>query len=258
MSSFLSHRRKAFRGGATDPVADPLHYWDLNSLSTSGGLEDKGSGSNDMTLQQTGVAVTTSGAPDGTNCLNLTSGDVMDTSSNFAWDGSSLTTFSISYWVRVASFASSSSTFLSWRGGAGQNRLFTCFARNSDKANAVQIWDDTQTGGSTTESSNDPNTDLTVATWHHILATGNLDGDLKTYLDGSLVTSATVDASSLGDLEDTATLPFAIGSASQNKTSTVTQHQGRVWAFGIWDVELDADDATHLYNSGNGRLYADL
>lgn len=245
-------------GVAADPVANPLHYWDLNSLSTSGGLEDKGGGSNDMTLQQTGVAVSSSGAPDGTDCLNLTTGDVMDTSSNFAWDGSSLTTFSISYWVRIAAFSSSSNFFISWRGGAGQNRLFQCFARNSNEANATSVWDDTQTGAPTVESSNDPDTDLTVATWHHILITGNLDGDLKTYLDGSLVTSATVDASSLGNLEDTSTLPFAIGSASQNKTDTNTQHRGRVWAFGIWDVELDADDATHLYNSGNGRLYADL
>lgn len=239
-------------------ITPPLHWWDLDDLSTSAGLKDQGAGSNDMTLQQSGVAVSTSGAPDGTDCLNLTSGDVLDTSSDFAWDGASLTLFSISYWVRITSFASTFNSLLSWRGGAATNRLFSGLCRNSTESHVFSVWDDTQTGAPTIDSSNDPDTDLATTTWYHIAVTGNLDGDVKTYIDGSLISSATVDASALGNLEDTATLPFAIGSAAQNKTAAATQHRGRVWAFGVWDVELGADEVTHLYNSGSGRLYADL
>ena len=82
------------------------------------------------------------------------------------------------------------------------------------------------------------------------------NGDLKTYINGALVSGATTSAGA-NDLEDTQAIPFAIGVESFNKADTTTQIRGNIWACGLWDVELTADEISDLYNGSTGGVYAD-
>ena len=55
------------------PIPTPLHWWDLDDLGTGtgAGLDDQGSGTNDMTLTNNGSTVESGVAPDGGDALLL-------------------------------------------------------------------------------------------------------------------------------------------------------------------------------------------
>lgn len=99
--------------------------------------------------------------------------------------------------------------------------------------------------------------DLATAQWYHYVSVWNsTTGVMDLYVDNALY--ATTTNGSIGDLDTTAH-EFVIGSGIGTSLGLAAASlDGRMFAVGIYNYPLTADDRTHLYNSGDGRLYADL
>ena len=243
-----------FSAGGGSGIPTPIHWWDLDSTAASA-LNDQGSQpTNDMTLTASVAVLIDSGvAPDGGDAVIIgDSGQYFDTASDYAWDGDA-TKFSASVWFYQDSESTGDSRIMAWRKSTG-DRIYLMTRRNSDDYIKTPIWDDTD---SLVNNTNDAGLATATTNWWHVVTTWAKNGDLKTYINGSLVSGATTSAGS-NDLEDTQTVPFAIGAESFNKTDANSRLLGNVWASGLWDVELTADEVSTLYNGGSGNKYADL
>ena len=91
------------------------------------------------------------------------------------------------------------------------------------------------------------NDSITVGEWVHIVATYNFATDTgKIYLNG-----AEVSTSSAGSTPDTSigsnSIPTTIG---RDGGSSADYFKGLINDVGIWDIALDSDSVTALYNSG--------
>ena len=241
-------------GGGAPPVAlpEPLHFWDLNDVSGTP-ISDQGNGTNDMSLTAGGFpAQELAVAPDGGAAVLLGFGNYFDTASDYTWDGDA-TAMSTQMWVYIDSVSTSNTVLMSWRDVSG-DRIFMNLRRVSDTYIKTPVWDDTD---SLTNNTDDAGLATATGEWWHIVTTWAKNGDLKTYINGSIVSGATTSAGS-NDLEDTNLMSFAIGVTSYNTTDTATMYTGNAWAFGIWDEELTADQVSALYNGGSGGKYADF
>lgn len=254
MSSFLSHRRRAFAAAGGGDLPTPLHWWDLDDLGTGtgAGLDDQGSGTNDMTLTSFGSVVAESGvAPDGGDALLFDGiNDYVYTTSDFTWDGDP-TAMSISIWAQIDSSIDDARMF-SWRDTNG-DRLVDLLRLNSNGYVKAAVWDDTDSAKVTTDDAG-----LALATgadFYHVVLTWLKGGTMEMYVDGSIVAGASTSTVGVSDLEDTNTMQFTIGAFSSNRV--ILEHAGNLWSCGVWDAELTSDEVSTLYNSGTGGKYAD-
>ena len=144
-----------------------------------------------------------------------------------------------------------------WRDSAGTgDRILhlDVFNNTPDVARWI-VFDDAATEALILEEGT---TTITTATWWHLAATFDGVDTIEVFVNGA--SEGTVTNASFANIENTATVPFAIGAASWNKTGSSWLHlNGSVWACGIWDEVLtDAQINDDLYNSGVGNKYADL
>ena len=234
--------------------ADPIHWWDMNNLTT--GIDDQGTNSAtgpfSSRLAQGGTPdVTTGGfAPNSGECINFQPVEYLHNSSgaNIAWDGTG-NDYSLSIWVNADTITGFHFP-INWRDTGGSGNLFFIFyANNGSPDDWRYIFYDSAGDNFTINGGT-----ATSATWYHIVATWDdsaTTGSLYVN-NGSPITTTNASVQTL----ETASMPFSIGSLSTNKS--LNGFDGKIWAIGMWDSVLDADDVAHLYNSGSGRLYADL
>ena len=254
-------------GGAADPVADPLHYWDFTDLTATagGGIYDQGSG-NWGALTSTFYPVRLGGgnAPDGvSSCLDFTSGttdsDHLTMSTSKAWDGGT-NDLSISMWVYHDNFSATNyHGLLTWRDNPGAGNRLT-WLRADTSASAFGrpeffIYD--VNDNNDVAEDNTAGGDLAAGQWYHYCAVWNSTTEvMDLYIDNALY--ATTTTSGIGNLDTTAH-EFVIGSGIGSSLGFGgASLDGRMFAVGIYNYPLTTSDISHLYNSGNGRLYADL
>lgn len=246
----------------TDSVPAPLHWWDLDDNTTTGGTggrSDQGGGSNDMTLTSAGSPLVTADAPDGGNSLEFeAASEHLYTSSDFEWDGSG-EAFSSSIWFKVETKSSSNNFLVSWRDAATNatdDRLFNIYVPNSTEVVDSFTFDNDETTPVLLPATG--TTDVVPASpeWFHAVLTFDGVDTSRLYVNGTLEDTQT-DAA-FTNLESTNTMPFAIGTLSWARGTASQGHLGKVWACGIFDEQLDSDQIAHLYNSGTGRKFADL
>jgi len=274
MSSFLSHRRKAFRGGA-DPVSNPLHHWDLTTLATGTGCLDQGSGAWGELTQPTNTPdENPSGAPDGTStCLNFvtrspSASDYLS-SGDKVWDGGT-DGFSCSVWVKLDAISTTANYILSWRGTTYtvdpyifDMRIDNDGADYTAQGLIVEALggDDSYRQAADTSPSSSPN--VGTATWYHMVFTfDTTDNEAKLYIGttGTAPTLQGTNTASVGTisaLETTTAAPFNIGSFV-GTGSQGTSHNGDMYCMSIYDYALSTDDISFLWNSGDGRKYSEL
>ena len=232
-------------GAAAAGISEPLHWWDLDD----DGWADDGNGT-PMPLVETGTPnISSGGGPNGQDVLNLTGGgsQYLSSNGNKVWDGETQN-FSVSCWAKAAVIASTGNWIVSWREG-GIDRLTQIIFSNSSGKFGSLIGDEDD-NFDTVASITSHNT----TNWFHIVS--SWDGtDLKIYVNGGAAESTETPVP-MGVLP-TAAIPFKIGDASWSPFET-TSHDGRIGMVGIWDSALTQAEVDHLYNSGNGRQYADL
>jgi len=237
-----------FSAAGGDPVSNPLHWWDLDSLT--GGLDDQGSGAW-ASLANVGCVVNSGGGQNSQDCVEWDDvGDYLHMTTDQAWDGSSTDEVSVSFWVGNTRVSAGNPTLFSWRKQSGDRLIYIDkFNSSPDYARPI-IFD----ASDSLLITGDIDGDIGGTGWYHIVMT--YDGTTNSvYVDGTLADS---DSGSLGTF-DTNALPFALGTLSWDKGNTgTTAYTGKMANFGIYDYPLSADDVSYLYNSGAGRAYADL
>ena len=250
----LNPHRFVVAGGG---IATPTHWWDLDDLVVAGGLADQGNGSNDMQLAAVGsVSVDTGDSPDGGNSLLINaSSEYLHTATDHNWDGAG-NAMTVSAWVKVDTLSATLASVMMWRdAGSGEDRIFHFNVQPGTPDHARWIvFDDAATEALILE---DGTTEVAEGTWAHIAATFDGVDTIEIFVNGA--TEGTATNASFTNIENTATVPFAIGAASWDKTGAGTHLLGSIWACGIWDEVLTADQINNdLYNSGVGNKYADL
>lgn len=95
---------------------------------------------------------------------------------------------------------------------------------------------------------------ISGAGWKHIVGTFKRDGEVKLYVDGSLIGSASVSNLDLqitdSDTDNNGTLQTGVALGVNSPTSIINPFDGNLNDAAIWSVELDADAVTAIYNSG--------
>jgi len=250
-----------YRFGVTS-VPEPLHWFDLDDDGT---WADQGSGTAFSSgLSEIGTPTVSTGAgPDGQDVCNLDSGDCLYQDiggANKAWDGTNNDQFSLSYWFTWDTLASSSNYLVNWRGANDTaGRLFYSVLVSSTEVTATRVWDNENPSNNVEYYEDIPANEITVTDWHHICA--RYDGTVATpiiryYVDGVL--KGTDSNASMSTLEESATMPFAIGALATSVGNADFQHDGLIGMVGIWDQDIGEGGVAHLYNGGNGRNYAAL
>ena len=241
--------------GGSGGIATPSHWWDLDDLT--GGLTDQGNGTNDMSLTAVGgVSVDTGNSPDsGDSLLTNSTSEYLHTASDHNWDGAG-NAMTVSAWVKIDFMPSSLVSVMMWRdASASEDRIIDLRITNAspDTARFI-VFDDANTEALISKVST---TTITTSTWWHLAATFDGVDTTEIFINGSSEGTAT--NASFANIENTATVPFSIGTASWDKTGATTKLTGSVWASGIWDEVLTADQINNdLYNGGAGNKYADL
>ena len=252
--------------GAGDPVANPLHYWDLTNLTATvgGGLYDQGTGNwGALTSSHYPVRLVGGNGPAGlSSCLDFTpsttNSDHLTMSTSKAWDGGT-NDISISMWVYHDDFgAASYESLFTWRDGAGAGNRLTWMRVQTDTTYdhlEFRIYDENDNNDVAEDDS--ATGDLTAGQWYHYVSVWNsTTGVMDLYVNNSLY--ATTTTSGIGDLDTTAH-QFVIGSGIGGSLGLAsTSLDGRMFALGIYNYPLTTSDISHLYNGGAGRIYADL
>ena len=234
-------------------VPAPLHWWDLDSLST--GIEDQGTSPWNI-LQVIGSPTIISVGPNGQDVVNFTSnGQYLhynrQGNQNIAWDGVSDTEMSQSFWFRATVLPTHSARMLVWRSSGGQPLITQSFIMNANPDYAISSYFDESLQNTTAYDTTDT---TQLATWYHLASTLK-DGVCKLYLNNQLIAIDTT--SGFTTLSRTA-VPFSLATASWHKGATHFQHKGQMGMVGIWDTALSEDSISHLYNNGLGRQFNDL
>ena len=175
-----------YRFAAAGGIPTPLHFWDLNDVSGTP-ISDQGNGTNDMSLRALGTPTQElSVAPDGGDAVLLGFGSYFDTASDFKWDGDA-TQMSTQMWVYIDSVSTSNTVLMSWR-DLTSDRIFMNLRRLSDTYIKTPVWDDTD---SLTNNTDAAGLATSTGEWLHIVTTWAKNGDLKTYINGSIAVSYT-------------------------------------------------------------------
>jgi len=155
---------------------------------------------------------------------------------------SSITEFSISFWVNLNSLTGNQFLFSNIKVSGGVYKGFGIVKNTANKIN-LQIY-----GTSSVDLYS--NTTLTSNTWYNIVITRKSSGN-KIYTNGILDNS---DSSSVNPTYYTPQYS-QIGAYdnSFNPLSYVTN--GKIDEVNIWNRELTTTEITELYNSGTGKFY---
>lgn len=140
---------------------------------------------------------------------------------------------SLSVWIKSSTDEDSKYVFANQRGTGNSNfslRFFT-------DGNRIRLF--TWNGSSLDATTAPSDSDITDGNWHHVVATGKTS-EQKIYIDGSLETTAT-NAFSMEPSADTCSI------GNFNNTANF---QGQINDLALWNVVLDADAVTAIYNGG--------
>jgi len=239
MSSFLSHRRKAFRGGA-GIKAGLVAWYDLEEAS--GTRSDAHTNGLDLTENGTSIDSTTGKVGDAAEKI------VINTDSLYHADDALLDItgdMTIAGWMNFTSVSDNFAMFSKWTGSGNQRSYMVYKGSSSTVVNFIISTDGTNATYFTLSSGS-----LSVDTWYFVTAKFVAGGTSTLYINNSSV--------------DSGTAPSSIHSGSSRvemfsfNTGGVTTRQGLIDSVGVWDRALDASEITTLYNSGNGVAYSDL
>jgi len=237
-----------FAAGVTS-VPEPKHWWDLDNLTT--GLDDKTAvtaTAADMTAAA-GVSITTDGFATGQDCVTLdgSTTSYLNTGAT-AWQSGWGNVMSGACWAYMDSVSSAGNFFVDWNSSGDQNMQMFYFNTTTDYlAHAV-----VGTGGSVS-SDDGADTQPSTGAWFHMAFTW--DGStFKSFLDGVEVQSK---ASAVPTAISTAARGIWLGRLGTTNNNTY-KHIGDIAMVGIWSDDIGQSGVDHLYNSSNGRLYADL
>lgn len=161
--------------------------------------------------------------------------------------------WSLMVWLKFDAFNASQPTrvLLIDRAGDNDNEIFM-FHDESQANDPFQVFLRNQFGSTYKDYDWDNLfTPGDFGTWFQILITINSSGDVLTlYKDGSSVAASTeTDGTSSMTDQDRR---IAVGSQAATNTDNF---DGRMHSIAIWDVVLDADAATAIYNSGDGSNF---
>lgn len=244
------YRFAAAGGGGLS--ADPLHWWDLNTnTASSAGLLDQGTGAFSYIALNGSPALSSGGGPDGQDVIDFSgSGQNLIYSIEKTWDGGG-DNYSFSGWINMDVVSPSTASMLAWRDASAH--LLGIMGVQNDTNDYVffRVYD---TGGNTNFAA-DTGTNIATGSWFHFV--GTYDGsNIRVYKNGNATPVATQAFTLTGGLEDQP-MNLSIGGGGFS-TSDNFRVNGKMMAVGIWDAVLTTDDISYLYNSGSGRLYADL
>ncbi len=99
-----------------------------------------------------------------------------------------------------------------------------------------------------------PETDIWTGHWRHVVVTRS-GADIKLYVDGNLVVSATGGNGMMQ--EQTQTVKNCIGAVSKSNTIPDKFANFTFDQVGVWNKALTATEISLLYNSGNGLPYSE-
>ena len=242
--SFLKPFGKGGHGDEPALIPAPIHYWDLD------GVWVDEVGAFDLTAIGP-VIVLPTGGPDGGPCADFGTNARLEGGTR-SWDGAAGDIISVSSWVwfDVRNTGGAGSWWFNWRAATpADTRIFQCHDSITNNGLGFGVADDNELLVAA-YSSGPPS----LGTWYHVVGVNN-GSTIKIYVNGELET--TVDSSALTDF-DTGSAPLAIGAAAWAPVSTALRFDGRVAMAGIWDKELTQADVEFLFNSGDGRRFADL
>jgi hypothetical protein len=226
-----------------------ISYWALDESSAGAGAvtrNDSHASNNlsDTNTTASGTGIISNGADfEASNSEYLSITDASQSGLDVTGD------MSISMWLKVESAPSNTEwTLLAKHGGTNATRsyLFRYKDTSGTKALSMRVSSD---GTSTNQTESTVNTDLSTATWKHVVMTYTASaGEVRFYVDGSQV-GATQTGARTSIYNGTAY--FSLG-ASANGTDNF---DGLMDEVGIWDRVLTGAEITSLYNSGAGLAY---
>jgi len=151
----------------------------------------------------------------------------------------------ISAWVFVRSGTSVQSIVNKYNAGTG-NREFRLTIESDEKPQ----WNvQSATGSYDSNTTAKSGTALSANTWNHIVGTFSANNAPKLYVNGSLVATASsnIDADGVGNGNS----PIFLGRGINNSSITEKVNAGtKITDVAIWNVELNVDTISSIYNSG--------
>jgi hypothetical protein len=138
---------------------------------------------------------------------------------------------SLSVWIKSSTDEDSTYVFANQKGTGNSN--FSLRFHSDGNRIRLFTWNGSALDATTSDS------DITDGNWHHVVVTGKTS-EQKIYIDGSLEKTAT-NAFSMEPSADTCSI------GNFNNTANF---QGQINDLAIWNVVLDADAVTAIYNGG--------
>jgi len=232
----VDYRRKAFR-------SLPAHWWNLTDDAVWADSVEDWDGSENGT-----VTIDSGGGPDGQDvALFNATGDYLDMGlRNPTTEG--FTNFTIAAWASFSSFNTGNfgNFVFSWRNSGATIYMFDLYFEGG----AFDVL--TSQGPDPGGKMNAAGVTETVDTWFHMLATYASDGARELFID-----SVSEDSVSNNTGIQDSSIRVEVGQAADVNAST-TQFLGSCGMVGLWDRVLTQREIDFLYNSGNGRQFAQL
>ncbi|MFW5895235.1 MAG: LamG domain-containing protein [archaeon] len=160
--------------------------------------------------------------------------------------------FSVSFWIKINSYASSTSNqriliFGHPQDGSNENNFYF-WHQNPNKNNTFHFTKLNDSGDNyTTSVSLDK---FPTGTWVHVVGTFNkTDNEIKLYVDGNLE-----DTTSTSGTFSTTSDNISINKQSQGGWND-NEIDANIDEIGIWDRALSSSEVSELYNNGDGLAY---
>jgi hypothetical protein len=261
MSSFLSHRRKAFRGGGAVTLPEPIHFFQLDNITT--GLDDLGTGGTGSPwarLTNNGTTIDANADPSGAGdtVVFASSVDYINRS-DVAWDGAR-DELTMTCWYKMSSINTSANYLVSWRGtDSTAGRLTQMQVQNSTQDYlGGAVFDDVN---SELMFLNDQSINNVTSQWYFGAVTFK-GGTGKIYraTQGTDTLDLHESETNAGLVDFTTnTMPFSLGVPSWSTGLSTSRHNGNLWSVGIWDEELSSEQLQAIYDQQEGGdLYGDF
>jgi hypothetical protein len=235
----LPHRRKAFRGGATNPILDGIGFW-YDMAATGNQTDQSGNGN---TATATGSpAVSTGGGPGGQDAV------VFDGTDDY---------YSITHASPFTVFGGGVSWSWSgwhWIPTGGLSGYPTIMSKRSGTEEWQVSGGDTATKFDFYSSQGYLDSGLTIAreTWYHFVVTYLASTKAVTiYRDGN---STPVASTTFGTHASANTNSIYIGAYQAGGFP----FKGRMFSIAKWNRVITTTEIAELYNSGSGLLFSDL
>lgn len=212
-------------------------YWAMDeSADGSSAVTRADSTANNRDLSDESTTPSGTGKIDNAVDLELSDGDYLEHADNAVFDFDA--SWAIAGWVNLETLASNSghsptiaskdggSTGWTLRIGGDNDKLDFLIGDSSPRYQPTTAFDST-------------------GTWYHFVVTSD-DTDIQIYINGSLELDTTFEAVS------TNTSALRIGNSSKYNTRFL---DGLLDEMGVWSRQLTAQEASDLYNNGNGLAY---